>query len=345
MKKIFFLTTLLSFNLLILSSINPVSAQNRIDNQGRRQGKWIKTDTDGSRIFEGEFKDGKEIGVFKYYYPDGKLKIRNTFTIPGRYCSHEAFDNQGRLIAKGFYDQQNRDSVWLFYNEEGKLIKRSSYRMGIKQGLHVIFTDQGDTAEVTNWLDNRRHGRWWKRVGRNGHITANYVNGKLEGRIVEYDDNGKMAREGNYKDGVKDGHNRLFEEGVPSVDETWSLGTLTDRKVRLSCPTEKWFSIYSIAYYLPKGSNGTSLYLNDGTRLICTESPDIVGQRLGDGPFVIVDRKSRLVANTNNIEGIEKDADGREILKLSPALPFSVFPDDECKKMVRSLNRIDELDQ
>lgn len=341
MKKLIFITSAL----LLLSSFVSLQAQNRIDNQGRRQGKWVKTDTDGSRIFEGEFKDGKEIGVFNYYYPDGKLKIRNTYTIPGRYCSHEAYDIEGHLLTKGFYDQKNRDSIWLFYNENGKLIKRATYKMGIKQGLHIIFNANGDSAEVANWLDNHRHGRWWKRIGLNGYITGNYVNGKLEGRLVEYDENGKIAREGQYKDGLKDGSNHLYENGVLSVDETWSKGFLSSRKIRVSCPDERWVSIYSIAYYLPKGTTGTNLYLNDGTRLQCSEIPDLIGQRLDDGPFIIVDRKSRLVANTNNIEGIEKDADGRDILKLSPTPPFSIFPDDECKKMVRSLNRTDELDQ
>lgn len=339
MKKILLLTS----SLFLITSL--LTAQNRIDNQGRKQGKWIKTDTDGSRIFEGEFKDGKEVGVFNYYYPDGKLKIRNTFTVPGRYCSHEAYDKEGRLLTKGFFDQKNRDSVWLFYNEDGRLVKRATYRMGIKQGLHIVFGAQGDTAEVSNWRDNRRHGRWWKRVGSKGYITANYVDGKIEGRLVEYDDNGKIAREGQYKDGVKDGNNTIYNNGLPVVKESWQKGFLTDRKIKLSCPNERWVSMYSIAYYMPKGSNGSNVYLNDGTRLQCTESPDHIGQRVDDGPFVIVDRKARLVANTNNIEGIEKDAEGREILKLSPKPAFSIFPDDECKKMIRSINRTDELDQ
>lgn len=319
-------------------------AQNRIDNQGRRQGRWVKTDTDGSRIFEGEFKDGKEVGVFNYYYPDGKLKIRNTFTIPGRYCSHEAYDSQGRLLTRGFYDQKNRDSLWTFYNEEGRIVKQASYRMGIKQGLHIVFNAKGDTAEVSSWSDNHRHGRWWKRIGTSGYITATYVNGAIEGRLVEYDDKGLIARDGNYRKGLKEGRNRLYENGVCCVDETWSQGFLNDRKIKLSCPDERWVSIFSIAYYMPKGSAGTAVYLNDGTRLQCSESPDLVGQRIDNSDFVIVDRKARLVANRASIEGIGKDADGRDILKLSPALPFSVFPDDECKKMIRSINRTDELD-
>ena len=149
----------------------------------------------------------------------------------------------------------------------------------------------------------------------------------------------------NYTDGLKNGRNTLYENGVMTVNENWTKGFLSERKIMLSCPSEKWVSIYNIAYYMPKGSNGTNVYLNDGTRLVCSESPDLIGQRIDDNHFVVVDRKSRLVVNTNNIEGIEKDDDGRDVLKLTPTPPFSIFPDDECKKMIRSINRTDELDQ
>lgn len=341
MKKIILLTS----SLFLLTSYLLCPAQNRIDNQGRRQGHWIKTDKDGSRIFEGDFKDGKEVGVFNYYYPDGTLKMRNTFTTPGRYCSHEAFDKQGKLIAKGYYNQKNRDSVWHFYNEEGKLIKIASYRMGIKEGNHIVFNSNGDTAEVTGWQDNRRHGRWWKRTGEKGYITGHYVKGGMEGTTREFDEKGKLSREGNYKNGVRHGSYNYYENGNMTVQESWQNGILADRRILLSCPELKWISIFSIAYYLPKGTTGTSIYLNNGTRLACSESPDLVSSRAGNDQFVLIDRKSRVMAAISSIEGIEQDPEGRDILKLSPKPPFTIFPDDECKKMVRSLNRTDELDQ
>ncbi|MBO4308094.1 MAG: hypothetical protein J5848_07280 [Bacteroidales bacterium] len=321
------------------------NAQNKIDNQGRRQGHWIKTDRDGSRIFEGDFQDGKEIGVFKYYYPDGTLKIRNTFTIPGRYCSHEAFDEKGRLIATGFFNQKNRDSVWHFYNEEGRVVKIASYRMGIKQGTHIVFTATGDTAEISTWNDNKRHGRWWKRIGERGWICGHYENGLMQGRLVEYDDNGRLCREGFYKDGQKDGIYRYYEEGIMTVDEKWVNGALADRKILLHAPQDKWISIFSIAYYMPKGSNGSIVYLNDGSKLNCTEQLDIISNRIGSESFVIVDKRNRVISSISSINGIKLDNEGRKILDLSPTPPFTIFPDEECIRMVESLQRVDELDQ
>ncbi|MBP5515996.1 MAG: hypothetical protein J6X86_03505 [Bacteroidales bacterium] len=322
------------------------NAQNKRDNMGRRQGKWIKTDKDGSRIFEGEFKDDKEIGVFNYYYPDGTLKIRNTYTIPGRYCRHEAYDRQGHLLATGFFDQKNRDSVWHFYNEQGRLVKTAGYRMGIKQGAHIIFTATGDTAEISNWDDNRRHGRWWKRIGEKGWISGKYINGLMQGKLVEYADNGQKVREGNYKDGMKDGKYQYFENGSVTVDETWQTGTLTDRKIRINVNNSiRMQSVFGIAYFLPKGSNGTIVFLNDGSKLMCSDQFETINERVGRDLFVIVDRNSRLMANIGNIIDIVPDDDGRPTLELEPKPPFEIFPDDDCIKLVKSLKRLDELDE
>ena len=322
------------------------TAQNKIDKQGLRQGHWIKTDKDGSRIFEGNFENGKEVGTFTYYYPDGTVKMRNTFTEPGRYCKHEAYDKKGKLMATGFYNQKNRDGEWRFYNEKGKVVKIASYKMGIKEGAHIIFNANGDTAEISTWKDNHRDGRWWKRIGEKGWIAGRYEKGLMQGRLAEYGNDGKIVREGNYKDGAKDGKYRYFENGNCTIDETWQKGILADRKILLHTSTGvKWQSVFGIAYIVPKGMNSTLVYLNDESKLICTDNPDIINERVGHERFVLIDRKANVLANIDNIDGISKDADGRDILELSPKPPFTVFPDEECIKMVRSLKRIDQLDE
>jgi len=321
------------------------NAQNKIDKQGRRQGHWIKTDKDGSKIFEGDFKDGKEVGTFNYYYPNGNLRIRNVFTEPGRYCSHEAYDEQGHLLARGFYNQKNRDGIWHYYNEKGLEVKTASYKMGVKHGTHIIFTSNGDTAEVSTWNDNHRHGRWWKRIGEKGWITASYTNGILSGKLVEYDDNGKLVQQGTYnKEGRKDGSYRYYEGGNMTIDETWDNGLLRSRKILFHTPQPNWVAHTSLAYFMPKG-NGTRVYLNDGKVLSASESLESILNRVGEEQFVIIDKKNRVYASRTSIAGLKVDAEGRQVLDLVPTPAFTIYPDEECIKMVKSLQRVDELDQ
>jgi len=318
------------------------AAQNQIDKQGRRQGHWVRLDKDGTKIYEGDFVDGKETGTFTYYYADGTVRMRNVYTQPGIRCSHEAFDEQGRLLARGFYDRRNRDGRWQFFAEDGRLVKEADYRLGIKDGLHVIYTQSGDTAEVTHWRDNHRNGRWWKRIGTKGYITGTYVNGGLEGRLVEYDEQGLLCREGNYKDGLKHGSYRYFEQGKLTVDERWEHGMMSDRRVRLLTPQEEFVSIHEMVCLAPQGKGKVVVVLNDGTKKTTIEDPELVLDRIGDELFDCANRKSRIMVARRAVQGLGKDKEDRDILLLEPQPDFAIFPDEDGLKMVRSRHFDDE---
>ena len=337
MKK----TLILLTAALLLTSVSAI-AQNKVDKQGRRQGHWIRIDKDGTKIYEGDFLDGKETGTFTYYYADGTVRMRNIYTVPGERCDHEAYDEKGHLLARGHYDRRNRDGQWQFFSEDGRLVKEASYRMGIKDGLHVIYTHTGDTAEVTHWVNNHRHGRWWKRIGKQGYITGTYVNGGLEGRLVEYDDNGLLAREGHYLDGLKHGSYRYYEDGQLTIDERWEHGLMLDRRIRMLLPEEKFLSIHDIICLAPLGKNRVTLLLDDGSKLITHESADLVYERIGDELFDCANRKSRIIVARRAVQGIGKDTEGRDILLLEPQPDFAIFPDEDGIKMVRSRHFDDE---
>lgn len=335
-------TILLLAAALMLTATSAV-AQNKIDNQGRRQGHWIRTDKDGSKIYEGDFKDGLETGTFTYYYHDGTVRIRNTYSEPGRRCLHEVYDEKGHLLATGHLDQRNRDGLWKFYNEEGRLVKEANYRMGINEGRHIIYERNGDTAEVTTWQDNRRHGRWWKRIGKQGYIEATYVRGGLDGLLVEYDDNHRLVREGHYQDGLKHGSYNYYEDGVMTVREQWISGMMSDRQILLHTPADQWVSIHGIACMAAQGKNKTIVVLKeDGQELTAKDESDRVFNRAGDELFSLANRKSRIVVARRCVQGLGKDSEGRQILLLEPQPSFAIFPDEDAVKMVHSLQHDQE---
>ena len=330
--------------LVLLAGLSTATfAQNKIDQQGRKQGHWLRTDRNGAKIYEGDFKDGLEVGTFNYYYPNGTLRIRNVFTKPGRYCSHEAFDEQGHLLARGYYNQKNRDSIWNYYNESGRLVKTAGYKMGIKQGAHIIYTSKGDTAEITHWNDNHREGRWWKRIGEKGYITGHFKNGGLEGVLTEYDDEGRLIRKGNYKNGLKNGSYQYFDNKTLIVDETWNAGAMSERKVLITHAKPEYISVANIAYVYPSRQK-CILVRMDGSTVQIAESIETMTSRIGDADFSTIDKRNRILANTNCIRGFSHDEDGREIILLEPHASFNVYPDAEMKKLVQSVLRGDEME-
>ena len=321
---------------VMLLSATTAVAQNQMDKQGRRQGHWVRVDKDGSKIYEGDFKDGLETGVFTYYYHDGTVRIRNTYTEPGTVCRHEAFDEQGRMLARGTYNRRNRDGRWEFFSEDGRLLKECDYKMGVKHGRHVVYTHTGDTAEVTGWDNNHRHGRGWKRIGKTGYITGTYVHGGLEGRVVEYDDNGQMVRDGHYKNGLKNGSYQYFENGKLTVSESWNAGVLVDRRVLLLTPNEEYVSIFDMVCLAPQGKAKVVVVMKDGTKKITQESADVVYDRLGNGVFDYANRKGRVLVAREQVQGVAKDSEGRDVLIMEPQPDFPIFPDEDGLKMVRS---------
>ena len=312
-------------------------AQNKTDNQGRKQGHWVKTDKQGAKIYEGDFVDDMETGTFTYFFPDGTVRIRNEYSVPGKVCRHQVYDQKGHLLATGVFNQKNRDGLWQFYSVSGKLVKLTTYKMGVRHGLQIIFNSEGDTAEVCNWDDNHRHGRWWKRIGRKGYITATFVHGGIEGRLEEYNDQQQLVREGHYTGGERNGAWRYYEQGQMVVDETWSMGRLRDRRVRLLLPEERFVSIFDILYMAPQGNKKTLVYLPDGTKLVHHEPAEMLYGRIGNDRFTLANKEGRIMVATELIVGTTRDNEGREILNLNPRPDFDVYPDDDCMKMLHSL--------
>lgn len=315
-------------------------AQNTIDKQGRKQGHWIKTDKDGSKIYEGTFVNGRESGTFVYYYPNGKIRIKNTYTVMGKRCNHEVYDSAGHLMATGVYDQRNRDSVWHFYNAEGKNIKIVGYKMGILDGEQVIFASNGDTAEVTHWKNNHRHGRWWKRIGKDGYITGTYEDGGLEGVLHEYSRN-ELIREGHYLNGSKHGSYKYFENKRLAVDEDWDHGMMTDRRVLVMQPTPAYVSIHKILAMVPQGKNKVIVYTKNGEAVTTEEPAEQLYARTGSEYFTLTNVKQRIMVATESVMGLKKDSEGRDILDLEPEISLDLYPDDDCLKMIQSLQRED----
>ena len=244
---------------------------------------------------------------------------------------------RGQLLAEGNFNQKNRDGLWTFYDTGGRRLKITTYKMGVRHGLQVIFTSAGDTAEVCNWYDNHRHGRWWKRIGMKGYITATFVHGGIEGKLVEYNDAQQLVREGHYTKGERDGRWKYYAQEQLVVDETWTMGTLRDRKVRLLLPEERFVSIFDIYYMAPQGNKKTVVYLSNGTKLVDLECSDVLYGRIGGDRFTLANKEARIMVATDLIVGTTRDREGREILNLDPRPDFDVFPDEDCMKMLHSM--------
>ncbi len=198
--KLQILTILLSFSILL------VRAQTT-DASGKKQGYWKKKDEKTNKlIYEGEFKDDKPVGKFKYYYANDSLQAIMNFRDNGKVAYAKLFHPTGKRMAEGKYINEIKDSIWLFYDEAGVIISKDKYVMGKKDGTCYVYLPDGALAEERNFKLGVEHGMFkFYFDGKKVRGQGNYVNGNLDGRVAYYFPNGTEVAAGYYKNGAKIG--------------------------------------------------------------------------------------------------------------------------------------------
>lgn len=135
--------------------------------------------------------------------------------IPGSTAKRaERKDPVGDLIEAGFVLGGKKHGTWTAYNQDSRAPEKfMSYIDGALNGPYIEMDKQGRYSLIANYKANKLHGHYGKyRIGR-AELTANYIDGALDGVMAEYDyRNQKIKQEISYKMGLKDGYMRYFNE-------------------------------------------------------------------------------------------------------------------------------------
>jgi antitoxin component YwqK of YwqJK toxin-antitoxin module len=202
---------------IILATAFYTSGQDTVnmhDSRGRKQGYWIKTDSSGSRIYEGTFTHDIPTGKFTYYYPNGRIKVISFITDSGRVARTTSYFTNGKTMAKGKYIDQKRDSIWVFFNEyDGSLIGEESYSSGKKNGPEKVFYGGKAIAERVTWKNGVKEGPW-EQFFENGNLKlrGTYVNNEKDGLFESWFENGILMITGRYLNGLPEGKWVYYDE-------------------------------------------------------------------------------------------------------------------------------------
>lgn len=133
----------------------------------------------GKKSGEGFMKDSKPEGLWKAYYETGAIK------------------------SEGFKKNGVSDSLWKFYNEEGILKTSIEYKNGKKFGLRRDFSSTGELITEEQFENDQKQGvsrKFFK--NKKAQSVIPFVDGKEEGRGVEYDSTGLVINLLDYRKGV-----------------------------------------------------------------------------------------------------------------------------------------------
>jgi antitoxin component YwqK of YwqJK toxin-antitoxin module len=203
----------------------------------------------GVIIGEGVFTDaGEKEGLWKEYYPDGKLKATGVYNKDEREGVWKFYYPSGQLEQVGAYLNGEPDSVWKWYHANGQLMREENFYNGLSDGLMTEYNADGKVIIQGDYIEGKREGKWFYDEGdnrdegeyvegmRNGLWESFYPDGSLsfEGKYIEdlpngkhvwYWDNGKIKQEGNYVMGRKNGDWKKYDqEGFLAIVITYTNG-------------------------------------------------------------------------------------------------------------------------
>lgn len=209
---------------------------NKTDANGKKQGEWKKFHKNsGSLRYKGTFKNDKPVGKFIYYYDTGELQTVMVYRKDGSSYT-EMYHQTGRLMSKGKYVNQERDSIWYFFDDRGVLSYQETYEAGKLNGQKVIYYAPVDgqyrVMESTYFKNGVKHGEH-KEYYPNTRLKSEcrFVDGNINGARKYYHTNGKMERIERYKYAVRHGLWIYYnEKGIKEAMIVYWEGALLEGK-------------------------------------------------------------------------------------------------------------------
>jgi len=179
-------------------------ALNALDENGRRTGYWIinasMKPTQGFSpeqvIEEGNYAASKKQGLWKRYFPSGKVQSEITYT---------------NNIPNGPYKT---------YYTSGLLEEQGSWNFNKNTGDFKRFHPNGKPSQEFTFSDNGLRNGEQRYYHENGvlELQVNVINGKENGRMTRYFANGEIKEVKDFNEGVMaDGSIRTYQMRKPAV--------------------------------------------------------------------------------------------------------------------------------
>jgi antitoxin component YwqK of YwqJK toxin-antitoxin module len=210
---------------------------NVTDQQGLKQGHWIKKYPDNKIMYDGVFKDNHPVGEFRRYFNDGTLQSLLIFSNDGKEALATIYHPNGKVSSKGKYVDQLKEGKWQFFSAiDGYLICEEYYSGNMKNGPSIKFFPDSTIAEKINYLNDLKQGEWIQYYT-NGNICqkSHYKNGKATGDFKVWFDDGKIEITGQYKNDKREGDWLIYnDDGSLKYKLHYINGIPSDNKMELN---------------------------------------------------------------------------------------------------------------
>jgi antitoxin component YwqK of YwqJK toxin-antitoxin module len=231
--KIYLIVSLLAFSVFASAQVD--TQINKTDQQGRKQGHWIKKYPDETIMYEGFFKNDHPVGEFKRYFENKSLKSILFYSEDGRKASAAIYHSNGYISSKGVYVDQMKEGKWQFFSSatNSYLISEEYYIHNLRNGLSVKFYPDSTIAERFTYVNNVKQGEWIQYYPSGAvWLKSNFLNGKINGSFEVWFENGAIEFSGNYKNDSRDGQWIIYNtDGSIKYKLNYLSGITRDRQL------------------------------------------------------------------------------------------------------------------
>lgn len=215
---------------------NECNAQkiNQFDANKKRTGVWKKYYPNKRIRYIGQFENGKEVGIFRFYdITDSRVPTCiKTFSRSSDSVSVAYYSLKGTLKSKGFFIGKKRVGLWKYFFPNGKTLSKEFYVNGKLEGELINYYPNGKPAEITNYKNGLKNG-FSKKYSSDGVLIeeVHFENGKPNGLAKYFELNGNLKEKGIYKDGKRFGKWEFYLDGeVASGEDRTKKKTFTKKK-------------------------------------------------------------------------------------------------------------------
>lgn len=235
---------------------------NKVDAKGQRQGYWIvkgemledKAYKPDEKVEEGNYKDNRKEGLWKKYWPGGKIRNEINYTNGKPQGEYKLYFENGNLEEHGFWSNNKNTGEFKRFYTNGK------------PQQHFLFSENGKRNGIQKYYHE------------NGNLAmeVNIVNGAESGVCKRYNPDGSLAEEKTFENGaVKKGSTKKHQ----TVKTASTSKDPYDKKIgKQSTVTED--KTNKAQEFLPNGYN--TLYDKNGN---VTQAGQFKEGRLHDGKW------------------------------------------------------------
>jgi antitoxin component YwqK of YwqJK toxin-antitoxin module len=258
---------------------------------GQRTGTWIFYTPEGIKSAEIDYYKDMLHGLNKVYYDDGKTVMEEyNYWANQRHSWFAEYYENSLPRLKGFYHSNQKDSIWQYFYEDGKLKSEVKYKKGILEGIISFYTPKGEQTVkngfgyIVNYHDNNmkksegkvenglEHGLWTYYFP-NGKKSSegHYINGERTGTWYEWYENGNLKSEINTQSGMNiyytyDGKKEMEGKMIDGKrEETWTYWYPSGQIRSINNYKEDLRHGVQIKYY-ENGNKQSEIYFENGKR-------------------------------------------------------------------------------